>query len=222
MPTRRSVDLRMREEGGFGLIELVIAMFMLNIGILALVAAFNSGAVSLRRASHISTASALADSQMELYRALTYAQIGLDSTKVGAVDNTYKCDVALIPSSGTNACPNTVTTCSVLLTCADWTVAVKGAVCALNECDPSRSVTSSTSPDHYAYRVDSYIRWQDAHERPAAEEDHGRRSRREPGVEDVRASDVHVRPVDQRLALRGGSAQALLRSADGTAVGTLR
>ena len=159
MPTRRSVNLRVREEGGFGLIELVIAMFMLNIGILALVAAFNSGAISLRRASHISTAAALADSQMELYRALTYAQIGLDTTKVGNVDNTYKCDVALIPSSGTNACPNTVTTCSVLSTCADWTVAVKGSVCALNECDPSRSVTSSNSPDHYAYRVDSYIRY---------------------------------------------------------------
>jgi Tfp pilus assembly protein PilV len=153
------VDLRIREEDGFGLIELVIAMFMLNIGILALVAAFNSGAISLRRASHISTAAALADSQMELYRALTYAQIGLDTTKVGAVDNTYKCDVALTPVSGTNACPNTVTTCSVASTCADYTVAVKGSTCALKECDPSRSVTSSSSPDHYPYRVDSYIRY---------------------------------------------------------------
>jgi Tfp pilus assembly protein PilV len=152
------VDLRVREEGGFGLIELVIAMFMLNIGILALVAAFNSGAISLRRASHISTAAALADSQMELYRALTYAQIGLDPTSVTGVDNTYKCDVALKPV-GANACPNTVTQCSVAAVCPDYNVAIKGAACALNECNASRSVTSSTSPDHYAYRIDSYIRY---------------------------------------------------------------
>src|SRR6266550_3173599 len=79
----RPVKVRAREEGGFGLIELVIAMFMLNVGILALVAAFNSGAIALRRASHTSTAASLADSQMELYRALTYSQIGLDTTSVG-------------------------------------------------------------------------------------------------------------------------------------------
>ena len=154
--------MRAREEGGFGLIELVIAMFMLNIGILALVAAFNSGAVALRRASHISTAASLADTQMELYRALTYAQIGLDTTSLGGTDNTYKCDIALIPSSGTNACPNTVTTCSVAATCADWTVAVKATSCLTNECVPTRTVDGTTtprSPDHYPYRIDSYIRY---------------------------------------------------------------
>jgi Tfp pilus assembly protein PilV len=154
------VSVRAREESGFGLIELVIAMFMLNIGILALVAAFNSGAVALRRASHISTAASLADTQMELYRALTYAQIGLDTTSVGGVDNTYKCDIALIPSTGTNACPNTITTCSA--TCADWTVAVKATSCATNECLPTRTINSSSSPpspDHYPYRIDSYIRY---------------------------------------------------------------
>ena len=153
------MTLRARDEGGFGLIELVIAMFMLNIGILALVAAFNSGAIALRRASHVSTASSIADTQMELYRALTYSQIGLDSTTVGTVDNTYKCDVALIPSSGTNACPNTVTTCSVAVTCADWTVTVRASACATNECLPTRTVTASSSPDHYPYRIDSYIRY---------------------------------------------------------------
>jgi Tfp pilus assembly protein PilV len=162
MPTRRSVNVRAREESGFGLIELVIAMFMLNIGILALVAAFNSGAISLRRASHTSTAASLADSQMELYRALTYAQIGLDTTAVGGVDNTYMCDVAMIPSSGVNACPNTVTTCitpTSPATCPDWNVATEPAACALNQCNPSRSVTAANSPDHYPYRIDSYIRY---------------------------------------------------------------
>ena len=60
--------LRLRSERGFGLIELLMAMVMLNIGVLAIVAAFNSGMFALNRASQISTASALADSQMELPR----------------------------------------------------------------------------------------------------------------------------------------------------------
>lgn len=151
------MELRAREEGGFGLIELVMAMFMMNVGILALVAAFNSGAVALQRASHVSTGAALADSQMELYRGLTYGQIGLDSTALAAVDNTYKCDTALKPSAGANACPNTVTPCSAA--CADYNVTTKSTACALNECTPSRTVTAATSPDHHPYRVDSYIRW---------------------------------------------------------------
>ncbi len=148
----------MREEGGFGLIELVMAMFMMNVGILALVAAFNSGAVALKRASHVSTAAALADSQMELYRGLTYAQIGLDATALAAVDNTYKCDVAQKPA-GASVCPNTVTACALAAgSCADYTVQTKSTSCALNECTPTRTVTAATSPDHYPYRVDSYIR----------------------------------------------------------------
>jgi Tfp pilus assembly protein PilV len=56
--------VKVRSEEGFGLIEVLIAIVMLNVGILALVAAFQSGAVALRRASHISTASTLADAQM--------------------------------------------------------------------------------------------------------------------------------------------------------------
>jgi len=40
---------RLRQEAGFGLIELLMAMTILNVGILATVAAFNSGIVTLRR-----------------------------------------------------------------------------------------------------------------------------------------------------------------------------
>ncbi len=131
---------RLRCEQGFGLIELLMAMVMLNVGILAIVAAFNSGAVALNRASRTSTASALADSQMELYRALTYAAIALDSTSLGAVDNTYKCDSAL-----GGACPNS-TSGEVTTTCTGSPVP--------NECNPSRSVTGA---DRKNYRVDTYI-----------------------------------------------------------------
>ncbi len=64
-------------EQGFGLIELLISIVILNVGILAIVAAFTSGAVALQRASETSTASVLADKQMELYRAVRYTNIAL-------------------------------------------------------------------------------------------------------------------------------------------------
>jgi Tfp pilus assembly protein PilV len=90
------VHVRLRSEQGFGLIELLIAMVMLNIGILAIVAAFNSGIVTLNRASRTSTGAALADKTLESYRALPYGCIyentpGVDSTYTGdsAYDATY-------------------------------------------------------------------------------------------------------------------------------------
>jgi Tfp pilus assembly protein PilV len=144
------VRARLRSEDGFGLIELLMAIVLLNIGILAIVAAFQSGAVSLRRASHISTASALADQQMEGYRALVYAQIGFDSGQMSGLDNTYKCDSVLGVS-----CPNTVTTCSTG-SCTDGTVPVLACGTA-NTCLPRRTVSGASSPDAYTYRVDSYI-----------------------------------------------------------------
>jgi Tfp pilus assembly protein PilE len=135
------VRARLRSEQGFGLIELLMAMVMLNVGILAVVAAYNSGIVALHRASRISTASALADAQMELYRALTYDTIGLDGTALSSVDNTYLCDSAL--GSG---CPNSAA--------SETTVTCSGSPLP-PQCDPSRIATGA---DHKQYRVDTYVR----------------------------------------------------------------
>jgi len=132
--------VRLRSEQGFGLIELLMAMVMLNIGILAVVAAFNAGIVTINRASKVTTASALADQQLERYRALTYAAIALDATSVSSVDNTYKCDSALGAS-----CPNS--------TSGELTTTCSGSPLP-NECLPSRSVTGA---DRKQYRVDTYI-----------------------------------------------------------------
>jgi Tfp pilus assembly protein PilV len=132
------VSTRLRSESGFGLIELLMAITMLNIGILAIVAAFNSGIVTLRRSSMTATASVLADQQMELYRAVTWDQLALDSGSLGVADNTYKCDSVLGSS-----CPNS-TTGEVSTTCSPLT----------NQCTPSRSLVG---PDRHKYRVDTYI-----------------------------------------------------------------
>ncbi|HSX21449.1 MAG TPA: type II secretion system protein [Gaiellaceae bacterium] len=68
MPIPLFVRVRLAEEKGFGLIELLAAILMLNIGILALMGAFNSGAFALRRSATTSSGTAVADKVMEVYR----------------------------------------------------------------------------------------------------------------------------------------------------------
>jgi Tfp pilus assembly protein PilE len=80
------VRLRAREEEGFGLIELVFAMVMLNVGILALVATFQSGALAISRSAYNSNASVVADKTMEVFRALENKAIYLSAPSGGGND----------------------------------------------------------------------------------------------------------------------------------------
>jgi type II secretory pathway pseudopilin PulG len=132
------VKSRLRGEDGFGLIELLIAMVMLNIGILALVAAFNSGIVSLARSSHMSTAAALADQQMELYRGLTYACIYMSAA---GTSSNWTGDASF------NTGANFTTACA--------TPPVKGA--GPQALDPKLAVQNVTGPDHHGYEIDTYV-----------------------------------------------------------------
>lgn len=77
---------RAREEKAFGLIELLFAMVMLNVGILALVATFQSGALAIGRSAYASNASAVADKTMEVYRALENKAIYLSAPAGGGSD----------------------------------------------------------------------------------------------------------------------------------------
>lgn len=127
---------RLRSEDGFGLIEILIAIVMLNVGILALVAAFNAGALAIQRASQTATAATLAEKQMELYRAEVYANVALDASSVttASADGTYAGDVALSgnPPQVTKVCAGPIPP----------------------ECDAMRTVTG---PDDVSYRVDTYV-----------------------------------------------------------------
>ena len=118
------------------MLELLMAMSMLSIGLLALVAAFNSGTVALERAGRTATAAALADSQMERYRALTYGAIQLDQSAVDATDSTYRNDAVL----GGNLV-NDVTTST-------------GCSGVPPECNPSRTLVGA---DRHNYRLDTYV-----------------------------------------------------------------
>jgi type II secretory pathway pseudopilin PulG len=78
---------RARAEGGFLMIELSVAMVILSIALLALMAGYDSAFVSLHNASQKATASKLGNQQLELYTALPYNSIGLDTTTTDAVGN---------------------------------------------------------------------------------------------------------------------------------------
>ena len=142
------MSTRAREENGFGLLELLMAMVMLNIGILAIVAAFNAGAVTLARASRISTAAALADTQMELYRGLTYGAIEFDTAEWNSAtsDATYTSDSIYQQNMLNPTAPKALVP------------TVTGAPCAGTpippQCDPSRTATGA---DHRSYRIDTYL-----------------------------------------------------------------
>lgn len=129
------MSARLRAEDGFGLVELLIAMTVMNIAIFALYSSFTAGQLSIRRASQVGTATTLAEQQMELYRKHLYANVGLDATLVGAVDTVHTGDTdAWDPLNPQHA----AATCTT----------------ALPECQPIRTVTG---PDGRSYRVDSYV-----------------------------------------------------------------
>jgi Tfp pilus assembly protein PilV len=73
--SRGRLTAKLRNEDGIGLIELLIALLVLNVGIFATLGAFASAATTIRRASHVSTAAAVADRYMECFRDTAYASI---------------------------------------------------------------------------------------------------------------------------------------------------
>ena len=127
------MKLRARAEEGFGLVELMIALVILNIGVLAVVAAFTSGSVTLRRAAETQVAASLADEQMELYRAVRYVDLYVDTASVttASANSTYAADSAYSGSQ-------------VTATCSPVT----------DVCNPMRT---TTGPDNRSYRIDTYI-----------------------------------------------------------------
>ncbi|HEY8705781.1 MAG TPA: type II secretion system protein [Gaiellaceae bacterium] len=81
------MGIRIREESGFGLLELLIAMVVLNVGLFAVVGVFNGATVAMGRASTISAATAVADKQMEIYRSLQNCAIWLDPSSFPTINS---------------------------------------------------------------------------------------------------------------------------------------
>jgi len=72
--------VELSDEQGLGLVELLIAMTMLAVDLLAVLATFSTGHVTLNRASTKGTASVLADRTMEAYRGQQFSAITVGTT----------------------------------------------------------------------------------------------------------------------------------------------
>jgi Tfp pilus assembly protein PilV len=101
---RTTLAARLREETGLGLIELLISLLVLNLGIFATMGAFTSGAVAIRNASRVSTASALADNDIEAFRDMSYSSASFavgttTANQTGADGLTYSVTTAITSGS---------------------------------------------------------------------------------------------------------------------------
>ena len=156
------------DESGFGLIELLISIVVLQIALLALVGAFGAGSVALGRAAKINTAAVMADQQMELYRSMPYDAIGLD-TAAAPTTGTYIGDTTICPASQSPVCGNTgpvnnTNNSTWSCTAASGTSSVSTYFSAngINPCTAHRvvnSVSTPPSPDARTYYVDTYIKY---------------------------------------------------------------
>lgn len=129
---------RLRSERGFLTIELVIAIAVLSIAILALMAAWDQAFFSLRSSAKTSSAGLLAENQLELYASLPYDSIGLDTATLASVqanDETYAADESALPESGTDV---TISGCG-----------------SSPQCSPVQTLTGS---DHHSYELETFIR----------------------------------------------------------------
>ena len=128
------------------MLELLMAMVMLNVGILAIVAAFSSGSTALSRANRISTAGTVANKQMEVYRGLKYDNIVFITSEWNSAiaDSTYTADTTyqqnMLNPVAPKAIVPTVTSCP--------------ANVPTTACDPSYTTAGA---DHRSYRVDTYL-----------------------------------------------------------------
>ena len=123
------------------LIELLMAMVVLNIGIFALIATFQSGSMALRRAALVSNGSAVGDKVMETYRGLQNKAIFLSAPAGGGND------VSGMP----NGIPNSTSTYAPIPASSAANVPAGLAI------DPTKAVQKVTGPDGQSYPVYTYI-----------------------------------------------------------------
>ena len=107
------------------MIELVAAMTIMLIGVLAVFTLFQAGIVHLRRATTVTTAGALADAEMERFRAGRHETLGLDASEVAALvtaenPDVYAADEAYAPGTATTMVTGGLTSTATTLTVAGW------------------------------------------------------------------------------------------------------
>ena len=130
---------RAHNENGFLLVELIAAMLIITVALLALIGAYSLGYFAIGAAGQTSSAGMLANNQLELYATLPYSSIGLDATtltSVKAADATYSTDESALPSGASG----------------DVTISGCGSTA---QCLPVQSIVGA---DHKTYKVETVIR----------------------------------------------------------------
>jgi prepilin-type N-terminal cleavage/methylation domain-containing protein len=135
-----------RDESGFSLLEMLIAMTLLSVAICALLAVFVQAALSLHRSGRTGTAVSLAESQIEIYRTVSFTGIRINgsliptsSTDLYVSGHSSNSNIplssgqALAGQDGDDACPSTTLPAA---------------------CLPVQTVTG---PDGSPYVVDTYV-----------------------------------------------------------------
>jgi type II secretory pathway pseudopilin PulG len=127
-----------RSEGGFLTVELVVAIVVITIALLALMGAYEQSFFSIHTAAKTSAAGQLAENQLELYASLPYSSVGLDSstlTTKKATDTNYSSDESALSGTGSDA---TITGCG-----------------SSAQCSPVQTLTGS---DGKSYKLETFIR----------------------------------------------------------------
>jgi type II secretory pathway pseudopilin PulG len=171
---------RLADEKGFGLIELLFALVMLNVGIFALLGTFQAGAAAITRSAVTSNGTAVADKVLEVYRGLQNKAIYLNAPASGGSDVSgypngipnststwyarYQGDTAAYPGtayysySNPASTPNWVTqsttssTSTTPIPTTDPTVVPAGLAIT-----PTAAVQGVAGPDGQTYPVCTYI-----------------------------------------------------------------
>jgi type II secretory pathway pseudopilin PulG len=157
------VRVRAAEEKGFGLIELLIAMVMLNVGILAVVGAFQSGTVALGNASSVSNGTAVADRVMEVYRDLKNCGIYLTSSTIPASGtpnySTYFADPTDFGSVGPYSVSNPLWVTEATTGSGYSPIPASSSACIPSglTLTPTNAVQTLTGPDGRTYTAFVYI-----------------------------------------------------------------
>jgi len=135
--------LRVGEESGELLLELVLALIFLTIAVGALLSVFTSSMISLRDAGISGTAQTLIERQMEVYKKLPFSSLKLSAVTVPPTTDAYR----------TNP-PATVGAPFTLITGGTITA----AACSFpSDAQGECARQTFSGPDGRIYRVDSYI-----------------------------------------------------------------
>jgi Tfp pilus assembly protein PilE len=137
--------VRLKDESGFSIVELVVAIMVITIALLAIAAAFETGVISIRAAAGRTVAAKLANAQVERYAALGFTSIGLDAT-------TY----TSTKTSGNQSYSSAYVSDEAALNAVASGTAVTISGCgSAAQCLPVQTVTGT---DQKSYKLETFIR----------------------------------------------------------------